>query len=319
MIYSNVRDWVNNVLLSGDKTEYDCINIENIDFPVSVLAKNKDISKSCPLVIFFHGSINRETQEIPVFEGKFTSKKTEGKANVVSVADPTLAMSPILRTTWYAGAQDYDVPGALRTLIKNLIDELKPSRTILCGGSTGAHPALYQASFVPNGVAVVCNPIGCISQYYAAHINEYRSTCWPEIDEKTPLKEFLADMSVSSCEESSPTTFIILSNARDSHLVKQSIPITRLLISKRKFKSTIFITKFFSKFSGHSYSSLDWLGWINAAINSPTTEISDIGSQYEYITGILESNNFPKVKITNDEDFLMAQSIYEYEIARSQE
>lgn len=323
---NTIGDLVKQIRLKKKKTEPSNIMVEGVAFPIHLYATYQEPSEPAPLVIFFHGAIRRETRAIPVFEGRFTAISLAGKANVVSIADPTLSMSASLRTTWYAGAQDYDVPKALRTLIKKLVDELKPSRTIICGGSTGAHPALYQTSFLSEGVAIVCNPIGHISHYFSGHIRDYRNICWPKIGADIPLKDFVADVAVSKYKENSSSTVIILSNARDHHLTKQSAPLKHILSNHKKMENTMLVSSFFSAHSGHSYSSLDWLKWISAAVASPSISVADIGMSYEKLknlhdeeSGLEKEVGVIKPKKFSHEDIMMAQNIYEYKINGSEE
>jgi len=276
------------------------------------MATHRNNQEPAPLVFFNHGAIKRDTRNIPAFEGSFAMESLQGKANVISIADPTLAMSPTLRTTWYAGARALDVPNAIRSLIADLIAELQPSRVLSVGGSTGGHPALYQAAFIPNGVAVLCNPIGHISRYSTGHIRDYRSTCWPEAKGDEPLENLVCDNAATAFTKDSSSTVIFLSNARDPHLVRQSAPVQRTLIRNLAADRTMLVSDFFSAFNGHSYPSSNWLQWIKAAIEAPTISVEDIGSRYERMT-----RSAGKPEPTRDafpaSDLVLASKLYEYQ------
>lgn len=309
---STVQQLVSHIRSGGSQSTLFHIEYHGVKLPLRVMATHRSNDGPAPLVFFYHGAIKRDSREIPAFEGSFAMEALGGKANIVSIADPALSLSPALRTTWYAGAQGLDVPKAIRSLIADLIADLRPSRVISAGGSTGGHPALYQAAFIPNAVAVLCNPIGHISRYSSGHIKDFRSTCWPEFKPDEPLENFVCDNAATAFTAESSSTVVFLSNARDSHLVRQAAPLQRTLARSIDADRSMLVSGFFAAHSGHSYPSSNWLQWIKAAIESPTTSIEDIGSRYERMTRGAGQPTVDRHAFSAD-DLAMAKKLYEHQ------
>jgi len=285
---------------------------QDVILPVRVMATHRNNKEPAPLIFFYHGAIKRDSRDIPAFEGTFAMEELEGKANVVSIADPALSLSSTLRTTWYAGAEGMDVPNAIRSMIADLTAELGPSRVMSIGGSTGGHPALYQAAFMPNAVAILCNPIGHISRYSSGHIKDFRSTCWPTVKAEEPLENIVCDNAATAFSKDSSSTVIFLSNARDPHLVRQAAPLQRTLTRVVDVDRLMLASEFFSSHTGHSYPAQKWLQWIKAAISSPTTSIEDIGSRYERMPRGAGQHTVDRHAFSAN-DLTMAKKLYEYQ------
>lgn len=309
---SPVHELVSHIRSGESNGEVFHVEYHGVKLPIRLMATHRNNDEPAPLLFFYHGAIRRDSRAIPAFEGNFAIEALEGRANIVSIADPTLDLSPGLRTTWYAGAQGLDVPKAIRSLIADLIAELQPSRVISAGGSTGGHPALYQAAFIPGGVAVLCNPIGHISRYSSGHIKDFRSTCWPEFEADEPLENFVCDNAATAFTAESSSTVIFLSNARDSHLVRQAAPLQRTLARAVDADRSMLVSGFFAAHSGHSYPSSNWLQWIKAAIESPTNSIEDIGSRYERMTRGAGEPTVDHHAFSAD-DLAMAKKLYEHQ------
>lgn len=301
-----------NLIKSGPQNlEHLVIDSLGVELPVRVWATAR---ANAPLVVFFHGSVHRQSTPIPAFEGRFTATPLRRRANIISIADPALSLSPDLRSTWYAGAKGLDVPAAIRQMVADLIGQLRPRRVVFAGGSTGGHPALYQASFVPNSVAVVCNPIGIIEHYNQAHIDDYHAICWGSASEGS--SSYVNDAS-TAYDESNNTTVIFLCNSRDLHFPMQSALLQKSIFERTRSRNVAVVSNFFSSHAGHSYPPAHWLAWIKAAVEAPTAAFSDIGEQLEANT-VTQPARTPVAGKYAPADVTLAQKVVEAALSGEQ-
>lgn len=296
-------DFVRSGSVAGEVVNVDCGGIQ---FPIKIVATHATNRTPAPLVIFFHGAVRQSSPPVPVFEGTFVGTPLRRVANVISIADPSLLLNSTLKTTWYAGAFGMDVPAALRDMIAGLISGLKPSRVVLAGGSTGGHAAIYQSAFVPNGVAVACNPIGVISSYNDVHISEYRDFCWSSLGAD---KCRYSDMATESFSGDTTSTVVFLCNSRDLHFPKQSAVLHADLFERTRSRNVAVVSSFFASHAGHSYPPSVWLSWIKAAIDAPTSAFADIGEKFEAAAGSPQAK--PPVKAHSPSDIALAQRVYQ--------
>ncbi|MCP1404417.1 hypothetical protein [Achromobacter insolitus] len=301
-----VQEFINFVRSGSAAGEVANVDCSGLQFPIKVIATHATNRIPAPLVIFFHGAVRQSVPPAPVFEGTFAATPLRRVANVISIADPTLLLDPVLKTTWYAGSRNMDVPAALRALVASLVAGLKPSRVIFAGGSTGGHPAIYQSAFVPNSVAVACNPIGVISNYNDLHITEYRDICWPGVGAgELPY----ADMATAPFVAESSSTVIFLCNSRDLHFPKQSALLHADLFERTRSRNLAVVSSFFTSHSGHSYPPPVWLAWIKAAIAAPTSSFADIGEKFEAAAVAPQAK--PPAKAYSPSDIALAQRVYQ--------
>lgn len=303
---TSVQEFVDFVRSGSVVGEARHVEIGGIQFPIKIVATHATNRTPAPLVIFFHGAVRQTTPPTPVFEGMFAGTSLRRVANVISIADPTLLLNPTLKTTWYAGAFGMDVPAALRDLIAGLMSGLKPSRVVLAGGSTGGHAAIYQAAFVPNGVAIACNPIGVISNYNDLHISEYRNFCWSSLG---AAECRYSDMATESFSPDATSTVIFLCNSRDLHFPKQSAVLHADLFERTRSRNVAVVSSFFTSHSGHSFPPPVWLAWIKAAIAAPTSSFADIGEKFETAAATPQAK--PPVKAYSPSDIALAQRVFQ--------
>lgn len=247
---------------SGPAHDVSRVAVDGVWIPVRVL--RRPARSDAPLVVLFHGSVNRSAVPVPAFEGGFLTQATRLDATVLSVADPLLDKAHDLRAAWYAGAHDQDTRGVIRKLIDTLVEALSPARLILAGGSTGGHPALVHASERPESVAVVVNPILNISAYHPDYVKAYRATCWPGAGDDEPLPGTVEDATVLYAKPGR-NTVIYLQNARDGHFWHQAVPFLAALRGMQRLQSILFLATHFEGYPGHTFPPQEWARWITGA------------------------------------------------------
>jgi hypothetical protein len=289
------------------------------DIPVQLFSTAAPGEKGVPLVVFFHGVVDRSKRTLPCFEGEFLRGKLGHPAHVLAIADPLLSYSSTLSASWYAGSADFDLPAVLQALIGEVRSVLQSSKLIFCGGSMGAHPALRQAWNVPNSLAIVFNPILHISAYNPAHVEEYRSTCWPnsQLDASAAFPASVVDNMATLYGNGFQNQIIYLQNPSDRHFWAQTVPFLQAITATKMRNRLLFISKFLPDHSGHKFPSGELAQWVNASINPAArtiTEIARIVSLREPIKAAQVSST--QISSTFDHrDVEYARRIFRAEIA----
>jgi hypothetical protein len=238
---------------------------------------------------------------------------------VLAIADPLLSYSSTLSASWYAGSADFDLPAVLQAVIGEVRSVLQSSKLIFCGGSMGAHPALRQAWNVPNSLAIVFNPILHISAYNPAHVEEYRSTCWPigQLDASAAFPASVVDNMATLYGNGFQNQIIYLQNPSDRHFWAQTVPFLQAITATKMRNRLLFISKFLPDHSGHKFPSGELAQWVNASINPAArtiTEIARIVSLREPIKAAQVSST--QISSTFDHrDVEYARRIFRAEIA----
>lgn len=265
---------------SGEKSSPFAVEVPGTGarIPVAVAARPLRLKGGEKLAVVFHGAVTRKSRRVPAFPGKKLVRVLPRGYIVLSVSDPTLLLSPAISAGWYAGSQGCDVPQALRAMFAALVEGLQLSRVVFVGGSAGGHPALVQSSFMAGSVAVVENPILHISAYVRHHVQRYREVAWPGLPADAPLPECVNDAVSSLYAQPGANTVIYLQNARDGHFWKQTRHFLARVHSERK-RSVLFLSQFIEEMPGHSFPRDIWYRWARAALEAPTTSITDIGVQ----------------------------------------
>lgn len=262
-----------------------------------------------PLVIAFHGAIDRAKRTVPPFEGRPLRAALAGRAHLVGVSDPALLVSQTLRVGWYAGSEDHPVPDQLTRVIEALARALGSTRVVLAGGSTGGHPAMVQSSRLPGSVAVVQNPILRISAYYRRTVAEYRATCWPHLDAAQPLAAATIDDVATCYAEDRQNAVVLLQNALDHHLFPQSIAFLAKLKNDRNRKALLYLSEVFEEYRGHSFPKAEWARWVRAAVEAPTIDVEDIAAAARRLQPAREKPGQPTDEV-EDRDLRIADALY---------
>lgn len=247
--------------------------------PVAFLQRHRDGLRKTPLVICFHGAIDRTKRRIPAFEGRFLLMNgMAGDATVLSIADPSLAGNPELRATWYAGEETHDTPAQITAFLARVLQDFEPSRVVFVGGSTGAHPALFHSWHVAGSVVVIENPILHISSYFHSHITQYRRHCWPRLARAAPFPQSVNDNMASLYTHGGANTVVLLNNARDAHFWVQGYLLLQAMRRGEGRGRCLLYSDFFADYPGHSFPADVWTRWVIAACRAPSTSVADIGA-----------------------------------------
>ncbi len=245
-----------------------------ISIPLKLLHRPEGSLKGRPLVVFFHGAVDRSRRRFPIFDGVYALKALEDTdAVVLSVADPSLWLSPDLRIAWYAPSRFLDTPKVLRWLFREIGARLTPRRTIFVGGSTGGHAALLHSRAVPDSLCVAVNPIACISRYYPSIVRPYLRTCWGGGRGLEDLDESFTDDVGKSYAAGHSHDVILLQNATDHHFVSQAAHFAAQLKDAERF---LFLSRFFPDAIGHAYPGVAIAGFVRAAVRAPTTGCREV-------------------------------------------
>lgn len=250
--------------------------------PVMVLGRHPAGPQGKPIVVCFHGAVDRARRRVPAFEGRFLlTHGLQGEATVLSLADPSLSMHRDLKAAWFAGNQVCDTPSAIAALVKELVGRLKPSRVVFVGGSTGAHAALVQSFHQPGSVVVVENPILHISGYNPRHVAEYRQFCWPRLAATSPLPASVNDNVADLYAKGNANVVVLLSNARDPHFWTQAVDLLNALRRAGGPERCLLQSDFYADFPGHSFPVPTWASWVRAACAASGATVADIGACHE--------------------------------------
>jgi hypothetical protein len=244
-----------------------------IDLPVKLFARPSEGLREAPLVVTFHGGVNRERRSIPVFQS--TIDPLDGRATVLALADPTLSLAPDLAQAWYAGSASNSVPATIAELLDAVIERLEPSRLVFASGSAGGHPALFHSFYRPGSICLVQNALSCISRYERHHNLAYRKACWAELEADAPLSSVIQDDVGQLYRRGHQNSVIWLQNALDPLVPRQLAFFMRDVVARENF---LLMSEYFPGFSGHSYPRRVWAAWIQAAVDAPTASVGDVAA-----------------------------------------
>lgn len=240
----NINSWKKNckrIDLQKFKKE---LNIENGIYQFTLENSTIDIlfdgldrfdSEKGILVCFSGAITNRENKYAPFFSGLNIARKLD--MPIISVADPSIAMSNQLALAWYAGNQN---TGNLPDFIADILDiasiKLNTKLTFF-GGSGGGFAALAVAerSSRPTNV-VVWNPQTSISEYLKVSVVSYLDICFSENSVNSDIYSMLDstginhDLLVNYKETKKDFNILYLQNLGDElHLKSHAKPFMQML------------------------------------------------------------------------------------------
>jgi len=139
------------------------------------ISKNSD-----SLIIRFQGALDQMKTPYPFF-GYGLSNDLD--ANIITIADPSLRLSPNLKSCWYIGDFEVNTQAELPIIINDIINLLGIKKIIFVGASSGGFAALYFSYFFPNSLAIVINPQTVVGNIdLNSSKNQYYSTCFPGLN-----------------------------------------------------------------------------------------------------------------------------------------
>lgn len=253
-----------------------------LTLPVKLLRRPEGPLHDRPLVVVFHGAVDRKKRGFPYYGGGYALDALgETDALVLSISDPSLWLSPRLRTAWYAANRYADVPRAIHEFLFAVTAILSPSRLIFTGNSTGGHPALAQSARFEDCVCVVSNPIARISRYHSQAVERYLSTCWGPAAAARRDGDALPGGVLDDCgtiyRNGHRHSLIVVQNATDPHLLLQAVPFAARI---RDPERLLFLSAFFPGSIGHVVPHALMARWLLAATRARTAACPDIAQAY---------------------------------------
>lgn len=121
--------------------------------PLDVLYVPRDSSR---LIVGFHGSINQNKMQLPVFQFQ-RSLRSSRDESLLLISDTTLLQEKKLRIGWTFGAADQDLSTEYTTLVGELQEQTGISETTFLGHSAGGFSAVRVGLPLDNSTCIVVN------------------------------------------------------------------------------------------------------------------------------------------------------------------
>lgn len=118
---------------------------------------------SGPLVVQYHGALDRTRYTPPRFE-RMATLKSLGHSSLI-IADPTILLHERLQLAWYTGWSGVDLPAMLGTLVRSVAKALGAEKIFHVGASGGGFAALQVAPSTPGSTVLTMNPQTAINRY----------------------------------------------------------------------------------------------------------------------------------------------------------
>ena len=262
-----------------------------ITLPVKLVLRPRRRLRRQLLIITFSGSVDQSVRGFPHYPTGFASAALIDDAVVLAIADPSLWLSPELRTGWYAANQYADVPRAIGDLVAAVVSRLAPRRLIFVGNSNGAHGALVQSARFPGCVCLALSPITRISGFYPHRIQHYLSVCWDGARSLEALPAEFVDDCGLLYREGHAHSLILLQNATDPHLLRQAVPFAAQVRDRERM---LFLTHFYPDMLGHALPGKLRLEWVTAAALAPTADCLDIARTHAEMFAADQSGPAPE-------------------------
>lgn len=207
------------------------------------------------ILVCFSGAVtgDRHSKPAPIFSGYTVSQDL--KLPLISISDPTIALSKDILLGWYAGNKDF--PNLVQ-IIADLIDLISirfEKKPILFGGSGGGFASLAVAQYTSKPVDVcVANPQTSIKDYAKEHVSRYLLTAY-NIDTnkfnkyltgdgeiEASLEQYVLHHDVKRGRLNNKSKIIYLQNDSDWHTEKHAIPFLNKNMM-RKIGNRTFLSK----------------------------------------------------------------------------
>jgi len=195
-----------------------------------------------PLVIYFHGAIDRNKRKTPVFQPFLNITG----CHQLSIYDPTLDIDASLRAGWYIGFNNKNIQKILTEFFKEIKRIINYSTLVFVGSSVGGFAALFFGSQFKDSYVLTFNPQTDITKYYPGHYKEFLSAAFPKKDESCILKNTfsLIDLYKDKCETN---IYYYQSKGDDFHIKNHFLPFLQILPRELFLRSNFF----FSDEDGH--------------------------------------------------------------------
>jgi hypothetical protein len=185
-----------------------------------------------PIIIVFSGDIDRARHpDLPVFAGLAI---TQGlPATLISIADPSLSLSPDLGLGWYAGSAGLKLQALVPRIVAHLAKVLHATGMVFLGGSGGGFASLYYAVRFPASLSIVWNPQTDIRRYWRRHVARYGQSCFGYDDVGAFIEAMPqlihCDLRRRFARRYRGNAIIYLQNKSDAHVGRQAAPFLKAL------------------------------------------------------------------------------------------
>lgn len=231
--------------------------------------------EGAPLVLRFHGAVNRSLRPVPAFQGNLRSFKDA--AHQITISDPTMISRDGFGSAWYAGHEGLDVQRALLRFIDGLGTVLSPGRVVFLGSSGGGFAALYCSYFSPGSIALVMVPQTNIVNH--ANSRQYFKVCWPGRSWEEVGRLACIDVTrLYSCGFDN-TVIYVQSQGDFTHNALHLSPfLSACYASGDPTQAKIIVHSDYWGRPGHSGAVPPdgYSGWLRAAVSSRSTAVQDL-------------------------------------------
>ncbi|MDO5533308.1 MAG: hypothetical protein Q4F65_01465 [Propionibacteriaceae bacterium] len=271
-----------------------------------------------PLVIRFHGAVQRDKRELPAFQANLAA--FDGVAHQISVCDPTMMARDGFSCSWYAGTEDLDVQRILGRFLGEVQDTLEPSRTIYLGSSGGGFGALYHSYHDPGSIALVMVPQTNLRQHFVpAAVKRYLDACWSgrTLDEVAELT--CVDLPGLYSAGYGNTVIYVQSQGDFRHNALQLKPFMGACLQDGDPSSQRFIlaSDYWGK-PGHggAVPAEGYTPWLRAALDAASPESEDVLAAYSAIRS-RDSSGEPVPKPASARGFTPADFSFAQNLTRA--
>lgn len=224
-------------------------------------------------MICFHGAVNRETREIPAFIPFLPN--VDQYAHQLLISDPSMMLDGEFSMSWYAGDSAFESQKVLPDFFQAICDFLEIDRTIYLGTSGGGFGALYYAWHHPGSVVIAGNPQTRIQDYYAGHVERYRSACWPDIADIKAMEDTICtDVRKLYAERFENLVIYVQANSDAFHLLNHMAPFMSA-VAHHKGKNLICNLDYWGKI-GHSPTFEAFQPWLQAVLSTPDLTVENV-------------------------------------------
>lgn len=229
------------------------------------------------VVVGFQGAVDRVKRGLPSFVG-FIRDPGVG-ASQLMISDPCLETSSTLTTSWYLGHAGFELQRQLPLFLERVVLALGATRCVLFGYSAGGFAALYYSWHLPGSVAVALTPQTNLARYYRTRLEAYREACWPGMESVEAALSVVNGDLTALYSKGLSNTLVYLQNSADTfHLREHYAPF--LASIGKGVERMITKVDFWGGFGHSSIPSSEWVRWVIASLDAPTTSTRDILSEY---------------------------------------
>lgn len=244
----DTNDWLNS----------DALHRIFLNTPLSldlIVSQTEHLNNNESILVCFSGAVSgdRKLKPSPIFSGLGVAKDL--KIPLISIADPTLALSEKITLGWYAGNKE--IPDLLNKIAK-ILDQLtikNNKKLIIYGGSGGGFASLAVAQLMENPVKVIVfNPQTQIINYIQDTVLEYLNTGFNinkeryNIDSRekneieSALSKYVPNNSLNFLKFHPESEILYFQNYSDWHTQKHAVPFFKMK-SIQPIGDRIFINK----------------------------------------------------------------------------